>query len=168
MRRTLSRRHGLALLLAAPAAGLGGCNLRPLYGKNEASLDASLQATRILPLSDRLGQKLHNPLRERINPFGQPSNPVYNLAVDLTRTETESGIREDETATRITLTFSADYRLVTVEGKQTVAYGTTGAQAAYNILENRYSTLVSQQAAEERALVIIADAITARLGAALG
>jgi len=161
---SISRRAALTLL----PLGLAGCNLRPLHGSDAPQVQAELATTRIQPLANRLGQKLHNLLRDRINPYGQPLNPVYDLAVAVSRTETESGLREDETATRITLTLTAQYVLVTVQGAQEVTRGSTGAQAVYNILENRYSSLVSEEAAEERALVIIADAIADRLAAALG
>ncbi len=156
-----------ALLLAAPLA-LAGCNARPLHGRQQAArVSQDLSSTRIAPLSNRLGQKLHNMLRDRINPYGQPSQPAYELQVSLDRRETESGLREDETATRITLTLTANYRLLTTQGGEEVTGGTTGAQAVFNILENRYSSQVSEQTVEERALVLIADSITTRLAVAL-
>ncbi len=159
---TVTRR----LLLAAPLL-LAACNLRPLHGPQQARVTQDLSSTRIAPLSNRLGQKLHNLLRDRINPYGQPSDPAYELQVAVTRQEAESGIREDETATRITLTLTARYRLLTTQGGEEVTAGTTGAQAVFNILENRYSSQVSEETAEERALTLIADSITTRLTVAL-
>ncbi len=156
----------LSSLLAAPLA-LAGCNPRPLHGRQQASVSQNLSSTRIAPLSNRLGQKLHNLLRDRINPYGQPSDPAYELQVAVTRRESESGLREDETATRITLTLTADYRLLNTQGGEMVTRGTTGAQAVFNILENRFSSQVSEETAEERALVLIADSITTRLTVAL-
>ncbi|MEQ8651740.1 MAG: LPS assembly lipoprotein LptE [Kiloniellales bacterium] len=156
----------LSPLLAAPLA-LGACNIRPLHGKQQAAVSQSLSSTRIAPLANRLGQKLHNLLRDRINPYGQPSEPAYELQVAVTRRETESGLREDETATRITLTLTANYQLLTTQGGELVTQGTTGAQAVFNILENRFSSQVSEETAEERALALIADSITTRLTVAL-
>ncbi len=155
------------LLLATAPLALAGCNLRPLHGGQQARVTQDLSSTRIAPLSNRVGQKLHNMLRDRINPYGQPADPVYELQVKVTRKDSESGLREDETATRITLTLTADYRLLTTSGGETVTAGTTGAQAVFNILENRYSSQVSEDTAEERALELIADAITTRLTVAL-
>ncbi|MEO1192706.1 MAG: LPS assembly lipoprotein LptE [Pseudomonadota bacterium] len=162
---TLNRRQvavGLGL-----AGLLTGCNLRPLHGSQQAAVTQELSTTRVAPLSNRLGQKLHNLLLNRINPRGQPSQPDYELRVALSRSQRESGLREDETATRITLTLTADYQLVALQDQSTVTRGTTGAQAVFNILENRFASQVSEQSAEERALVIIADAISTRLTAAL-
>ncbi len=146
---------------------IAGCNVRPLHGSRQDEVTAQLSSTRIAPLSNRLGQQLHNLLRDRINPYGQPNDPAYDLRVSLTRREAESGLREDETATRITLTLTARYSLTTTQAGEVVTEGTTGAQAVFNILENRYSSLVSEQSAEERALAIIADSIATRLTVAL-
>ncbi len=152
--------------LALPLA-IAACNVRPLHGSRSGEVTSELSATRIAPLSNRLGQQLHNMLRDRINPLGQPSDPAYELRVNLSRREAESGLREDETATRITLTLTAQYTLKTTGAGEVVTKGTTGAQAVFNILENRYSSLVSEQSAEERALIIIADSIATRLTTAL-
>ncbi|GAB5470058.1 MAG: hypothetical protein Kilf2KO_30880 [Rhodospirillales bacterium] len=160
------RRMTVGLGLAAPLL-LVGCNLRPLHGSQQPQVTAELSTTRVAPLSNRLGQKLHNLLLDRINPRGQPLNPAYELRVSLNRREAESGLRSDETATRITLTLTANYTLVTAKEQAAVTRGTTGAQAVFNILENRFSSQVSEEAAEERALVIIADAIATRLTVAL-
>ncbi len=156
------------LLLLGPLAAVAACNVRPLHApQQQAQVSQSLSSTRIQPLANRLGQKLHNLLRDRINPYGQPSDPAYLLQVSVNRRETESGLREDETATRITLTLTANYRLTTNQGGEVVTQGTTGAQAVFNILENRFSSQVSEETAEERALALIADSITTRLTTAL-
>ena len=157
-----------SLLLTAPLI-LAGCNVRPLHGRRQrAQVSRSLFSTRIRPLANRAGQKLHNLLRDRINPYGQPSDPAYELQVSLSRTETESGLRKDETATRITLTLTADYRLLTARSGEVVTRGTTGAQSVFNILGNRYSSRISEDKAEEQALVLIADSISTRLAVVLG
>ena len=75
----------MALALAI-ALALPGCGFRPLYGKSSLdaqgySTEARLSAVEIAPIADRLGQQVHNYLRDAMNPTGQPANPAYRLEV---------------------------------------------------------------------------------------
>ncbi len=156
-------RFGLVLGLAAVVAA---CNFRPLYAeKTEGSLSTydELGTVRIVSLSDRTGQQLHNLLRDRFNPNGQPSQPRYRLEVVLRESERQLALRSDETATRADLSMIADYELFLQGGKQTVLRGTTRSVNSYNILESQYATQVSEQNARERGLRELADEIRAQV-----
>ena len=119
IRRPRFPRAGAAAAILV-LASLAGCGFQPLYapGKDDdkPALE-SLAATRVLPIKDRVGQQLHNLLRDRLNPSGQPSMPAYLLEIELSKRITELGIRKDETATRANLTMMARYKLHDVESK---------------------------------------------------
>lgn len=159
----------VALLLGlfwALAAVVAGCNFRPLYAEKTESgvvtYDA-LSTVRIVQLSDRTGQQLHNLLRDRFNPNGQPSQPRYRLEITLRESERQLALRSDETATRADLSMIADYELFLPGSTQVMLRGTTRSVNSYNILESQYATQVSEQNARERGLRELADEIRAQI-----
>ena len=108
----------LAGLCAAAALllTLAGCGFQPLYGENPrnanwASTDYLAQV-RILPLEDRTGQIMHNLLRDRLNPQGQPGDPGYYLMVFIQERGEDMAIQRDETATRVNLRVLSEFRLL--------------------------------------------------------
>lgn len=163
-----SRRRALGLLaLALPGLGLlAGCGFQPLYGKTQQGMVTDdFAAIRIAPLGERSGQMLHNLLRDRLNPYGQPTVPRYELQIALTESGVESGIQRDETATRVTLRMSADFSLIDLQSGEVVTKGLSRASSGFNILDNRYASTVSAEDARERALTVLADDIRLRLAA---
>ena len=78
---------GAAATIAAP---LAGCGFRPLYGNASTAstasgtrVDQQMAGVRIEAISNREGQQLHNALRDRFNPLGQPASATYWLNVSL-------------------------------------------------------------------------------------
>ena len=75
------RRDFLSLMRRGAAAGvllpLAGCGFSPLYaeGEDDLSVAAEMATVRIEPLRDRVGQQMHNFLRDRLNPNGQRVSP---------------------------------------------------------------------------------------------
>lgn len=161
-----SRRRALALLGLPALALVGGCGFQPLYGKTQQGMVTDdFAAIRIAPLGERSGQMLHNMLRDRLNPYGQPVTPRYELKLVLAETSEESGIQRDETATRVTLTLQAAFALNDLQTGQVLTQGHSRASSGYNILDNRYATTVSGEDAYERALTELAEDIKLRLAA---
>ena len=164
-----SRREVWQLLAAAAAAapmgGLTACGFEPLYGQGSQtdSVAVSLASVRIDPLRDRVGQQMHNFLRDRLNPDGQPVAPSYRLKVQLAETLTELGVRRDETATRANLRMDADFSLLSYGGEEPLLTGRSSSTTSYNILNNPFATTVSEGDARERALREVADDIHTRL-----
>ena len=165
-RRQILKALAGGALLAATAA-LGGCGFRPLYGSDAqgGSVADDLATVRIAPLSDRSGQVLHNFLRDRLNPYGQPSDPRFELRLAMREVTEETGIRRDETATRAILTVLANFVLVDLADQSAATEGQARASSAYNIIDNRYASSVSAGDARERALRSLADDIKVRLAA---
>lgn len=176
-RRSHSNRRGhLAGLLSLFV--LGGCGFRPLHGaasKNlvgseadavrQNEIQASLESIRIAPLTGRPGQQMHNLLRDRLNPGGQPLQPRYLLRVSLKEEREEVNIRLDETATRVGLKLTAMFDLTSQATQDRVLSGRTRVVTSYNILQNKFATIASQEDARERALEQLADQIALRLSA---
>lgn len=166
-----SRREHIAGLLSLLL--LGGCGFRPLNGQSAqgregaaaGELSAALQEIRIAPLTGRPGQQMHNLLRDRLNPNGQPIQPAYLLRVTLEEEREEVNIRLDETATRVGLKLTAIFELTSQATQDQVLRGHTRVITSYNILQNKFATIASEQDARERALVRLADQIALRVTA---
>ncbi len=155
---------------ALPALGLAfavaACGFRPLYGPAETAEEGAidrLAATRIGPLEGRVGQQLHNLLRDRLNPSGQPTEPAYVLEVALRVSTSELGIRKDETATRANLTMRASFKLHAYDTGSILLRGKSISVNSYNILDAFYATTVSEDDALGRGLRELADDIRLRL-----
>ncbi len=158
---------GVVCLLLGAAVALSACGFKPLYSRSEGQALSpvdQMAAIRIAPLQDRIGQQMHNLLRDRLNPYGQPRDPVYRLKVGIKEVRRELGIRKDETATRANLILSVTFALREIESDRVVLKGRTSSVNSFNILTNQFATDVSEADARERALREISDNIRVRLG----
>jgi len=154
------------LLAMGALLALSACGFQPLYAeRNGGSVNDDLQTVRIAPLPQRSGQILHNYLRDDINPQGQPDQPIYELRIGLAETSEDSGIRRDETASREIITMRAAFELVELGGDGVVFQGQARSSTAYNILDDRFASIVSEQDARDRALRELSADIKLRLAA---
>lgn len=155
-----------ALLCLLSALILSSCGFRPLYTPSEA--DAArpvdrLAAVRIEPLPDRAGQQLHNLLRDRLNPRGQPVRPAYRLEIQLARTTEKVGIRKDETATRANLILNSAFVLRAMADDRVLYSGRVSSINSYNILDSQYPTDIARADALERGLRELSEDIKLHL-----
>jgi len=163
----LSARAAAGALLLSLAVALSGCGFQPLYGRPQAGAPSTAEhmaAVRIAPLPDRLGQQLHNFLRDRLNPLGQPSDPAYSLNIELNEYRQELGIRQDETATRANLIVSAQFYLKAIGSDKVLLRGLATSTNSYNILRSQFATTHAELNARKRGLREISDDIRTRLG----
>ena len=164
--RTFTR-PAAAALLAGIALALSACGFRPLY---EVTDDQAvppighMAEILISPLPDRIGQQMHNLLRDRLNPAGQPLDPAYTLDIRLSESKTELGIREDEFATRANLNLSAQFTLNSTPLGSRLYSDRVRSVTSYNILTSPFATGFAEDDARARALRELADAIQTRLG----
>ena len=164
-----SKRQLLNLIGGAAAIGaltaLTGCGFSPLYAENEQgeTVATELAAIRIDPMRDRVGQQMHNLLRDRLNPTGQPVSPDYRLLLELTETRSELGVRRDETATRANLKLDANFYLRRAGSGEQILSGRSTSTTSYDILEEPFASTISERDARERALREVADDIETRL-----
>ncbi len=156
-----------AVLFFGLALAISACGFQPLYGRGDGQALSSVEhmaAIRIEPLPDRIGQQMHNLLRDRLNPTGQPRAPGYRLAVRLSEAREELGIRKDETATRANLVLSASFELSEIGSDRLLMQGRTSSVNSYNILTSQFATTFSESDARGRALRELSDDIRTRLG----
>jgi LPS-assembly lipoprotein len=160
-------RAGAAAFLVGLALALSACGFRPLYGGAEGQAMSPVDhmaAIRISPLPDRIGQQMHNLLRDRLNPTGQPREPVYSLGIRLAESRSELGIRKDETATRANLNLSAEFTLSAAQTGDLLYDGHVKSVSSFNILTSPFATGFSEADARKRALRELADGIRTHLG----
>jgi LPS-assembly lipoprotein len=164
-RRGLYRGGAMTGLLLSAAVLLSACGFQPLYGGSGTGRTPAdeLAAVRIDPLPDRIGQQMHNLLRDRLNPQGQPNNPAYVLRVTIAETREELGVRKDETATRANLILSAKIVLHDAESNDVLLDSNLRSINSYNIVANQFATTVSEQDARDRALRELSEDVRTRL-----
>ncbi len=163
-----TRRRARPALAAALLLALAGCGFRPLNLPPESARVAGsdrLAATQIRPIEGRVGQRLHNLLRDRLNPSGQPARPAYLLEIRLRKSIREQAIQTDETATRANLILQARYLVRDAATRAVLFQGETVSVNGYNILTNLYATKTAEDGALRRGLRDLADNIRLRLSA---
>lgn len=154
--------RGLAI---AALVVLAGCGFRPLYGQRAAGGSAAtdMAMVAIAPIPDRLGQILHNDLRDRLNPRGQPSIPAYRLEIRLERVREGLAIRRDEEVTRANLKLTANFHLKNLRDGGIALKGSTRSVASFNLVRSDFANLIAERDAERRAARELSDGITTRL-----
>jgi LPS-assembly lipoprotein len=162
---TWKRRVAECAGVAAVAVFLAACGFSPLYGEHGTAsspgVTDALASVIIRPLPDRQGMKLRQALREQLQPGGLSASPAYELAITLTTTVEELGIRKDATSSRANLFLAASFYLI--EGGERVFGDRVQAVVSYNILDDQYATVASQADAENRAIRQVSEEIKTRL-----
>ena len=172
-RRVFLRNAGTFFGVTTLASLTAACGFRPLnapqgggpLGQDAVTPSAQLAKIQIRPIEGRAGQVLHNLLRDRLNPSGQPRSPDYQLTVGIRQTTQEQNLEQDETATRVQVTLQASYNLTANAGGTVLHSGRARSINSYNILDLDvfYSVTVAEQDAVERSLREIADNIQLQL-----
>jgi LPS-assembly lipoprotein len=170
---SFSRRTALGLGLAGfGSLLLAACGFHPMYGDpavvgSAGGADsAKLAQIDIQPIADRIGQELHNRLRDRMNPAGQPDKPAYRLTVNLT--EVNNSLASGNSHVRHnTLTVTAAYWLSPADSETSYLMNDVESKMAvsYDTLDDPYNDIVTQQDAERRAIDQLSDMITTRVAA---
>lgn len=153
--------------LAPMVFALAACGFQPLYSSPRGgglSTAEHMATVRIALLPDRIGQQLHNMLRDRLNPLGPSLDPAYDLRVVLIESRQELSIRKDETARRANLIVSAQFSLKAAGTEEVVLTGRAASTNSFNILSSQFATTSAELDARERGLREISDDIRTRLG----
>jgi LPS-assembly lipoprotein len=154
------------LLLALPLlpAMLAGCGWEPLYADHEASAaSADLRAIKIMPIAERVGQRLEMGLRNSLNPTGETTPTKYVLRVTLATYVSDSGIQSQGLGTRGQVQLNASYQLVDATNNAHLQDGSVHASDSFDIQANGYSTVVAQNDAYVRTVEEIRREIVTRL-----
>jgi LPS-assembly lipoprotein len=162
-------RAGLSLAALAMAAALGGCGYRAVYATSEtrAGAAAALERVEIANIPDRAGQLLRNNLIDRFYHGGYPANPDLRLEITVRSNTTSLALRNDASSERTAIATVAVFRVVNKADGKVVVSGSSQADTGVAGIEEQYGARAALDSALERSLVLIADDIALRVGAAL-
>lgn len=147
-----SRRIGVALTLALLAAPLAACGFHPLYGERAgAETVTELAAIGVKEIPGRLGYELRNNLIDRLAPEGFAPVRLYELAATVDTARRALAIQPDETTTRYNLAVTVTFALTDVTSRQVLYRDSVKVETSFNVVDDDFSTLVSQTDAERRA-----------------
>lgn len=156
------------LLVGLLVLGPIGCGFRPMYAKGDANspgINADLAGVRILPIKDRIGQKLRNSLVQRLTPRGEPGDYRYSLIIALTESASDMGYRRDTFATMGKLTMTASISLI--GNGVAVLSGSANTEVSFDYLGPRYASVAMERDAEDRAITQLAEDIRSQVAAAI-
>ena len=158
--------------MLALATMLAACGFEPMYAERSGTPTAGQPAsggvqsdifgTRVATIQDRVGQMLRNQLVDRLNPQGEPAEPVYYLSVRLHEQKDSVLTRSDEFSTATNLRLSADYDVRDPQGNL-LTTGYSRAITRYNTLQSQYATVTAEDSARDRASRQIAEDIRTKL-----
>lgn len=163
-RRALLR--GAAGLLAL---GTAGCGFRPIHGGGGAGADADvaadMAATRVAIIPDRFGQLTRRALQQRLGYGGREAVAArWELLVGLSLTGEGTGVQADGAATRLRTIATANWTLLRLTPRETVANGFERTLDAYNIQGNQFFAAdASREAMERRLAEQLSDEVVLRV-----
>lgn len=146
----------LVLLLSSEVVVLSSCNFQPLYIRPETT-NMMLRKIHVEPIRERSGQILHNLL---VDHLGITEFPCYILSVQLNVPEHNISLQQEGSNTsRINLVVWASYHLKDSKYKKSLVKGRVRSVASYSMFEAKYSSVISEYNAEQRAIQQIANEI---------
>ena len=151
---------------------LSACGFQPMYGPQAEPGSGQISpavrdSVAIAPIPERIGQQLHNALRDQLNPRGQPADPAYRLNVSIGSVSEPSTLRNDGTATRRSFQLQANWQLDDYEARTPLFRSSATATTSYNVVDQPYATVAAYRDAQERVVDRIARDIAARVAAVL-
>lgn len=160
----MTPRRLLCAALIALGPGLAGCGWEPIYADHETRpATAALQAIKVNPIPERVGQQLEMGLRSAFNPTGAPVKERYGLNVTLEKSLYSTGIQSQGLGTRGEVHIIARFVLTDLATKKVVQSGFVHSTDTFDIQANGYSTVVAQDDAARRDVEEIRREIIARL-----
>jgi len=156
-----------SLVLAGAFAPLAGCGFRPLYGRANptsagTTVDSQMAGIRIEPIANRQGQQLHNALRDRFNPLGQPPAGGYSLDVRLTVRTYGALAKRDLSASRRNVEMNAYYNLTDLSG-DIVLSDRSIITSGYDEFDDPLNDISSYEDTIRRGTLQLADQIRTRV-----
>ncbi len=149
-------------LLALMALSVTGCGFRPV-NQQQVVQNQRFSQIFVLPIADREGQVLRNELTRRLNPYGEPSDPRYHLAVDLALTTRSLGVRAEGDTTRAQRVMTLSYKLSNVHDGVVLDQGSLTENVSYNVADYEYLDDFALQSAHERGIESLGEQLERRL-----
>lgn len=141
---------------------VSACGFKPLYagfGQQSEVLDTVW----IDRISGLRGQTFRNHLIDRFYHSGYPDAARYNLRIRLESFNRNLDLEKDDTASRAQLIIRASYDLIDRRNNKIVHNAVVRSVNSYNILDSQFTTIVTREDAEDRALRDLADKIQTRI-----
>ena len=144
----------LGMLLAFGLSVLAGCGgWVPLYADAETGpADENLQAIKVTPIPERIGQKLALALRESLNPTGLPTPTRYVLRTTLQTVRSDLGLQSFGLGTRGKLDIYATYVLSDSRSNAQLLSASSHVAESFDILASEYAATVAESDAGTRAV----------------
>jgi LPS-assembly lipoprotein len=144
------------------AALLGACSFRPLYAVHGSSpaAQAVFGSIYVDPIEgERIGYELRNVLIDGLEGAAKPGEALYRLKVTAKQSIEGIAVEPNATTTRYNYLLFAHYELSSMRTGSVLKSGDETTLGAYDVVASPYSTIVAQQAAQQRA----AEDIAARI-----
>ncbi len=154
-----------AVLLAAAALALGGCQLSPVYSGGARGIAAATMADiAIAPIPDRAGYLLREALVRRMGD-ADAASARWRLEVRLDDQLTGFGLRGGTAAvSRERRTLRARWRLVDTQTDAVVLDAASGSDAGIDVVaSSEFAVVAAEQTALELLAAELADQMTARI-----
>jgi len=160
----MATRGAFAGCVLGLALALAGCGWEPLYAEREtAPTDAAMRAIRVMPIPERIGQKLELALRESLNPAGLPTPQRYTLRTSLRTVRADLGVQTQGLGTRGRFDAFANFTLGDSTSGADLLVSSSHVSESFDILANEYSNVVAEDDARTRAVEEMRRDIVARL-----
>jgi LPS-assembly lipoprotein len=145
-------------MLLAPLA-LAACGFQPVYGPGGTG--TALQNSVLVDDPDeRYGYFLTREIETRL---GRAATPTYGLALNITTREESLATDIEGNTRRFNLIGTVDYALRDLTGGQIISSGKVENFTGYSATGTTVATLASEQDAQERLMIILAEQIITRL-----
>lgn len=143
---------------------LSGCGWEPLYADPQSGpASADLRAIQVMPISERIGQRLEMALRNSLNPTGEPTPYRYALRTTLSYSLSDVGIQSQGTATLGRTDVTASSTLVDNHTGQNLLTISVHEENSFALNPNQYSTVVGEADAQIRTVAELNQEIVRRL-----
>jgi LPS-assembly lipoprotein len=151
-----ARRALFGWVVAAPlvvgiCSLVAGCGWQPLYADPQTGpADAELRAIHVVPIAERVGQKLEIALRDSLNPHGEPTPQRYSLQITLQFYQLNLGINTQGLGTRGRTDVYATFYLHEFKTGGIPLAGTVHANDSFDLVANGYANIVGMNDSETR------------------
>ena len=109
-----------------------------------------MRAIKVLPILERIGQRLEMALRNSLNPRGEPTPVRYTLSTTLVYSLSSLGLQSQGTATLGQIDVHSTSNLKDIKTGQTLLTISLHEQNSFELNPNQYSTIVGEDDAQVR------------------
>ncbi len=140
---------------------ISGCGFSPLYKNN---ITKQAHTIYIAPIKNYEGFLLRTKLQQNLIPADNSHEALYTLTVKLDAPVfTDVNIQNDNFASREKIYIKAHYTLTDQQTGKTLLSSSTGANGAFNIIENPYAVQITEGKQTENIIEMIGNTITLQI-----